>query len=389
MEKDKNAFYYMNIEQVKLLSLIKKSQFSLCEDIRFNGVDLNALYDEAVFQAVIGLISYEIDNDNLNEKWIESRHRQMASYICYCHAEDEIQNVLCSASIPFVILKGNAAAIYYSNPSYRNMGDIDLLVLPEHFITAKELLVNSGYIMMTDNGRHVSFVKDNIIFELHHHFSHYIDIESYLLEAITKPVVGSIEGHKFPMLPDLANGLVLLLHLRNHLRNSIGLRQVIDWMMYVYRVLDDEFWELSFKPVVVEKKMDKLAITVTRMCQIYLGLPETIDWCKSADIDLCNQLMECILVSGNFGIKQGYGSSVETVSVNFRRHGIFSWLQQAGEHNWKAYHNHHWLKPFCWFYQIFRYAKQGFSSGRNKKLLKSDLDRSKERYELLKQLGIN
>ena len=94
------------------------------------------------------------------------------------------------------------------------------------------------------------------------------------------------------------------------------------------------------------------------------------------------------MVSGNFGRKNGQGSSIEKVSTSMKRKGLFHWLQHAGEHNWKAYHKHHWLKPFCWFYQIFRYAKQGIKTGRSSKQIKGDLDRSKERYELLKNLNI-
>ena len=203
------------------------------------------------------------------------------------------------------------------------------------------------------------------------------------------PIIASIEGHEFPMLSPLANGLVLLDHMRRHLKSGLGLRQVIDWMMYVYHNLDDEFWNSSFRTIAEDKGMDKLAITATRMCQIYLGLPETITWCKSADEKTCEQLMECLLVSGNFGRKNGQGNLVETVSTFIKQEGLFKWLQYAGEHNWETYHKHHWLKPLCWFYQIFRYAKQGFKTGRNKKQLKADLDRSKDRYDLLKKLNIN
>lgn len=48
-----------------------------------------------------------------------------------------------------------------------------------------------------------------------------------------------------------------------------------------------------------------------------------------------------------------------------------------------------WLKPFCWIYQGFRYAKQGIKSGRNREQLKNDLKRSKERVEVLKRIGIS
>ena len=124
------------------------------------------------------------------------------------------------------------------------------------------------------------------------------------------------------------------------------------------------------------------------MCQIYLGLPETINWCKDADEELCKELIQLLFISGNFGIKNGKGTSVEYVSTSIKRHGLFKWLQYAGESNWKAYKKHKWLKPFCWIYQIFRYASKGFKSGRNSKQLSDDLNRSNRRFTLLKELDI-
>ena len=378
----------MNKEAEILLELIKKSQFGSSDVINLDGVDIDALYEEALSQSVLGLIAPEIPSDYTNEKWLQAQYKSKASYIRYCHAEDELKELLDKNSIPFVILKGNAAAVSYKDPSRRSMGDIDFLVPQDMFDEAKNLLESSEYKFVKENVRHAGYIKNAIHFELHHHFSHEIDIESYLIYDLKTPVIAFVDGHEFPMLPELSNGIVLLDHMRSHLKGGMGLRQVIDWMMYVYRNLDDDFWNNEFKAIATEIGMDTLAITATRMCQLYLGLPENISWCKSADDVVCKELMDCIMVSGNFGRKNGQGSSIEKVSTSMKREGLFHWLQHAGEHNWNAYHKHHWLKPFCWFYQIFRYAKQGIKTGRSSKQIKGDLDRSKERYELLNKLNI-
>lgn len=379
----------MNKEQSTILKLIKKSQFGSSEQIFWDDIDMQTLYVEASSQALAGLIAPEIPNDHLTKTWSEANLQQIANYVRYCNSEDQLNLLLKNASIPYVVLKGNAAAINYMIPSLRKMGDIDFLVPQDKFEEAKDLLSSSGYVYDHSTDRHVSYRKNSFTFELHHHFSHDdLDFEEYLIDGLNHTAVELIDGHEFSMLPKLSNGLVLLEHMMHHFKSAIGLRQVIDWMMYVHRNLDDEFWIKEFQPVVREKGLETFAITATRMCQIYLGLPETITWCKSADEKVCEQLIECILTTGNFGRKNGQGNSVETVSTSIKRKGLFRWLQIAGEHNWKAYHKHHWLKPFCWFYQIFRYAKQGIKSGRNKKQIKQDLDRSKERYELLKKMGI-
>ena len=380
----------MNNNEV-LIRLIKKSQFGISEDIDWECVDLGGLYNVALQQAVLGLVASEIPEEFADRKWLEAKYRQKSSFIRYCHAQDELISVMDSASIPFVILKGNASAIGYKDPTLRMMGDIDFLVPQDDYSKSKNILSSSGYLEGEDNGRHCHFKKNDQEFEVHHHFcnSGENNIECYIIDGLNSRSIVSVEGHSFPVLPNVANGLVLLVHFRNHLLSAVGLRHVVDWMMYVYRNLDDGFWDKEFKQVVQENGLYKLAITLTRLCQIYLGLPESFTWCKDADEDTCRQLMSVVLNSGNFGRKNGQGSNIETVNTSIKRQGLFHWLQYVGEHNWEAYHKHHWLKPFCWFYQIFRYARQGFKSGRNKKQLKGDFDRSKERYELLKKLNIS
>ena len=189
------------------------------------------------------------------------------------------------------------------------------------------------------------------------------------------------------MLPKLVNGLVLLGHMVQHLKSGLGLRQVIDWMLYVDRELNDAFWNQAFETAAKDVGLNTVAIVITRMCQIYLGLSERIQWCQNADADLCAELMENLLSSGNFDRKRGKGSAVESVTSNITRIGLFRYLQTAGEYNWKAYHKHKWLRPFAWLYQIGRYAKQGFQAKRGGQL-SEDIARGRQRSELLKQLQI-
>ena len=182
----------------------------------------------------------------------------------------------------------------------------------------------------------------------------------------------------------MVNGLVLLAHMRSHLKSGLGLRQVIDWMMYVDRVLDDEFWYSTFQPAIDELGLSTLAITATALCQNYLGLPAR-SWCQGADEELVNHLLETILTSGNFGIKTGTGNNVETVTAAMKSRGVFYYLQLAGEHNWELYHRHHFLRPVAWLYQIFRYVRQGMGRGFK---LKDDICRGSARADLLKKLGV-
>ena len=157
--------------------------------------------------------------------------------------------------------------------------------------------------------------------------------------------------------------------------------------MYVRKELSDDIWRASFEKIAQEKGLRKLAIIATRMSQLYLGLSEDILWCKEADEQVCKRFMSIVMMSGNFGRKNGKGITVEYVSSSIRRNG-FRYLQSSGEQTWKAYKKYSWLKPFAWIYQIFRYVCLGLKTKRSRKLISGDFIRSKERVKLLKKLDI-
>lgn len=371
----------MTKEQSVLLALIRSSLWG--EPRPENAADA---LEQAKIQALVPLIYPD--------------SKEAMQYSAHCirilFAQDEILALMTSAKIPMAILKGCAAALYYPEPLLRTMGDIDFIVPPERFQEAERLMLDNGFIEAhepheTDEPeRHVAYQKGGITVELHHHFSSDgIDIERYVQTGLTRAERANVGGHEFCLLPPLANGLVLLAHAAQHLKKDLGLRQVIDWMLYVHEVLTDEMWEREFCAAAEACGLKTLALIMTRMCQMYLGLPETITWCREADKQVAEELIENLLATGNFGHRFGSGSKVEKVSTSIKRYGLLRYLQMAGEWNWKAYHRHRWLRPLCWLYQIFRYAHQGLQTGRGRKQISDDLHRSTARYELLTRLGIN
>ena len=371
--------------QFALLELLKASLFGV-EPVFPDSVDWDAVLVEAKAQTVFPLVAKAVSNEYASQ-WQNYAMQCQAQFVRVLHGQTQMVNLFEHAGIPLVILKGTAAALYYLEPFRRMMGDVDFLVSQDCFEESVQLLQGSGYRQIGKRTpRHTGFLKDGVEYELHHHFSYAdIDIEDEIMSGLSHPEWGEISGCRFPMLPSLANGLVLLTHLRNHLKSGVGLRQMIDWMMYVNSELDDEFWQSEFRHVAESKGMAALAITATRMCQKYLGLSERITWCASADDTLCDQLLALLFSSGNFGRKAS--NSVESVSMLIRENGLFRYLQNSGEVNWTAYRRHPALKPFCWVYQGCRVIRKTIRSRRGIKVI-GDISQSKERASLLQELGI-
>lgn len=105
-------------------------------------------------------------------------------------------------------------------------------------------------------------------------------------------------------------------------------------MIYVDKQLDNDKWE---EYSLVHEKAGLKPLVVTKMRQIYLGLSQEITWCKDMNETLCEELMEYILMNGNFGHKENI-DEVRVVNALARINGIvvrMKVLQKNGIKNWK------------------------------------------------------
>ena len=355
-------------------------------------IDWNDVLAEASKQAVLPLVwkgvKRHLPPEEMN-KWRAASFPITVFAVQLLNGQQELAVLLDDNRIPYCILKGAAAALYYPEPLLRTMGDVDFIVPPNYFEKVKELLIQNGYLEGVGDERHIHYYKDNILFEPHHHFhSDESDklIDEYIISSFDHLETKEIKDSMFRMLPEIENGLVLLHHMKMHLFSGLGLRQVLDWMMYCHVCLDSANWE-KFRPHAQALGLEKLALITTRLCVKYLGLE--VLWTNSEDDETVDQLLANIIQSGNFGKAQGVGSTVERLSMKIRKYGLLSYLQEAGEFNWKTtLDRHSWLRPYAWIYQIGRYIRQAIASGRTGDKLRSDIRRSNERYELLRKLEL-
>lgn len=274
----------------------------------------------------------------LRMRWKKSIIYQLSAYMKYTFFQNSLP-----ISVPYVILKGTAAAKYYPYPEYRDMGDIDIMTRPEDFDKACQEFLTAGFSIQKRLNREVGFAKDNIVIELHRYFAALNDPKQakYLDDLIIDNINPS---HN---LPDMVNGLVLLEHISQHLENGLGLRQIVDWMMFVDKCLPDEKWPV-FQKMAQKTGMETLAITTTKMCEIYLGLSEH-QWCKNAKNKLCAELIEYVLSCGNFGSKLDSKEQMALLRGMQIKHpiGTIKNMQRRGKEEWSGAQKP-FLRPFAW-----------------------------------------
>lgn len=378
----------MDIKTTKiLLELVKASIWG--NDSKVEGTTINEdVYEELEKQAIavlpIPIIPKLSIPSEINATWKKAIFKHLTFNCNYRY----IQSIL-PLQVPYVILKGIAAAQYYPYPEYRAMGDIDIITKREDYLEACSMMLKDGFQEIEGNhederGRHRSFVKNGITIEIHRFFSLLNNAEQakYLDDLIIQSITPT------HLLPDKVNGLVILEHISQHLENGLGLRQIIDWMMFVEKCIPDENW-FEYAKLTERIGLKTLAIVTTRMCEIYLGLTEH-NWCKEADIGLCKQLMDYVLCSGNFGNKRTSDSDiVKNVLVIARNpKAAFQLFQTRGLLNWKAAQKYYVLRPFAWLFQIWRYFFRGINRNKASSKLKLEFKTAQERNKMLEKLGV-
>lgn len=320
--------------------------------------------------------------------------QSVANNIQLLNAQAKLVSLLQENDIPFVILKGTAAAMYYSHPEYRTMGDIDLIVKPEDFDRAHKVLEKEYELTqkIEDIPRHATFTnKEGHEIELHKYFSilnNNKELDDSIYKGIELCEIHSIREYSFPTLPPIENGMVLLYHIYQHLEESgIGYRQVIDFREFLNK---NKEIVPSFLEACEKTQLRGLAEIMITLCNKYLGLE--VEFSPKFEIDESYEefLFNLFSSSGNFGKKEGLDEErkAEIVLKDFKNpiRGI-KILQRYGLENWKASKKFVVLRPFAWMYQLGRYVNHAKEYGGVTTILKGT-KRVNDKNQLFRELKL-
>lgn len=364
-----------------------------------NDIDWNAVYQELTSHAILGMFREALPSFNLpqsiREDWQTQIWGIIAKGVQISAGQRELIQLLDEKRIPYAILKGTAAAQYYPLKNSRTLGDVDFIVKETDYEYTQQIMENAGYQRIYEfenNLRHVSYIRHGIHYECHHlyarnSFMYAERINELITSNISNAVMEENEYGMFMSLPTEINGLVLLVHIAIHIGSGLGLRQILDWLLYARLNLSDDEWLGERGKIIRETGLDRLAKVVTKAGQLYFGLNTEITWCSDAPEQVCEELIELVFSYGNFGNKNTIEDKVVGVARQYRR-DIIKNLKASGEHNWKLLRKYPWLKPLAPLYQIGRYIIQVFTK---KGALKALLGTKKEvdaRERLMIQLGI-
>lgn len=316
MEQTKSMSGLSKTEEV-LLSLIADSLFG----ISFYGednIDWDEVAKEALNQAVLPLAFY---NMHCIPSDVEKKIKTKCSFVIaknlvvnYNHGY--VHEMLHSAKIPYVILKGCASARYYLHPTLRSMGDVDFLVNQTDLTQAGRCLENEGFAAWNEEHLcHIVYSRDDIDLEMHFSPSGVPNgkagdiVKGYLSDILLSTQIVQTEMGEFAVPSDFHHGLVLLLHTGHHITGEgIGLRHLCDWAVFVNHFSEQSFVD-TFEDKLQSVGLWRFAQILTQLSIVYLGLPKK-EWAmQDVDYDLLNAMIQDVFDGGNFGHKDAQRSN--------------------------------------------------------------------------------
>ena len=289
-------------------------------NLNYNGqmpknIDFKAVLNEALKQSVLLMVYDKLNETNAEflahaEKLTELVYSLMTKNMRANRAQAELVDLLENEGFDYVILKGEASAMYYNNPSLRSLGDVDFLIKPKDKADIDALLKQNGYTSShEDHICHVVYKKGKKHLEMHFEVAGIPNgktgekVREYLKEVVDRPIMGENDYGGFYAPAHHYHAVILLLHMQHHmLSEGMGLRHLLDWGYFVNETYEMPFWEEDAIPFLKEIGLFTYACVMTKTCSIFFGTA-CPNWAKDTLDDVCEDIMEDILSGGNFGKK--------------------------------------------------------------------------------------
>ena len=352
--------------QKDLINLLKKSMFKYEFDT--SNIDWESVYKEASTQAVSAFVYDSTDNiDNIPECVYKLLKQYTISVMLkneqIFQGQKSLVKLLEENKIDYAIIKGFTAAVNYTKPELRTLGDVDFLVRKSDFQRVKNLLLQNGYSLVKEeeNHFHCALKKDGVLFEMHFELSEFPNtklgenLRDFLDSALDDVVEYEFQGEKFKGLNIKFQMFSLLLHMERHMsKDGLGLRQLLDFRFFVEKhpeVMQDEEYVLLLKKYGLFK-----------MASVCIDLVDKYFYDKEINNKTVDMLMEMSLKRGNFGVKNSHDESLSN-KIIVDRNGAnkiaavrwFKYFKIRSNTTWGLARKHPLLSNVAFVYLPIRY----------------------------------
>lgn len=369
----------------EFLSLLRDARLGLRSEPR--EVDFAKLFVLGLQHEVLALLYEQIGRfpgfpDDLQAQWKKYAIRINAIQAIKSDRFVRLYQRFLQADLKVLVLKGIVCRSLYPKPDNRPSNDEDLYVRKEDSARAEQIMVEDGF-HVANRSAEVTTLLDpasGLSIELHTTlFSEksqaYGSYQQFFADAFAHPAVHRIMGCDVYSLSHAQHMLFLIMHFVKHfLHGGVGIRQVLDIIMYaerfgpeidwdhLYVVLDEEH-VLTLCENVFAIAVDHLGFDVSR-----ITLPQGVDLVA---LDYA-ELLDDIVAAGLFGKSSKEREHSSTITLNAvadgkrsLRKSLFPGVSDlAGRY---PYLNAHpWMLPRAWGNRILNYVldrDQGSAKG--------------------------
>lgn len=223
----------------------------------------------------------------------------------------KIDTALKAEGIKAVFMKGQTTALRYPNPLHRVPGDIDFVVAPKDFERTMAVMEKLGEVDHSLVHEHHGMAWiDGVTIEPHYKVHNYQcpstdKAMAEIFASIYPDGLASteIDGHEISVFPPTLESVFLISHKVNHIyEEGLGLRQVIDYAMFLSKCASDIDWQ-QHADYLQRMKMMRAWRIFTCICAEYFGvaIPSTVEPFTPKEKRWAERLMTDIMAVGNFG----------------------------------------------------------------------------------------
>ena len=327
-------------------------------------------------------------------------HRQVALQTLRTHAFLPVYRQLLEAGIKPLVVKGIACRSLYPQPDLRSSSDEDLLIPPEQFDAARQLLNAMGF-LESGTGLELAFrhPDSGLHLELHgapfpgqeHTYGHW---NALFEDIFDRAVTVTISGTTIWTPTHSDHMLYLILHaLKHFLHSGVGIRQVCDICLYANAYGNQIDWAMLLERY-RSLHAEQFAAALLQIGSAYLVFdPDTacLPACwRSIAVD-AQPLLQDILSAGLYGdatMDRKRSSNLTLDAASGRKPSLARTLFPERSRLLTQYpylQRQPYLLPFAWTQRLWRYAR----SLKNNPANPSESTRiGKERIALLRQYGL-
>ena len=227
------------------------------------------------FDSVMRLPDEQKPPRSLKMSWAVSVDAVENRYAKQVSAVHDLAAFFKGNNISMLLFKGLSLAQYYSIPSHREFGDLDIYLYGKYKEGSK-LLVHQGSKINHKDDKHTALTYKGVPVENHtnfltlHRYSHLGSLENRLQELCKESLNEYLSDSIIFPVPDFS-ALYMMCHTIIHFPSSIVIRSLCDWVVFL-EINKGRIDFINYKKALADAGLTKISDAITALAVRFLDL---------------------------------------------------------------------------------------------------------------------